>query len=492
MDSSKSPETLNPSKGYNSYGNLSKDSASKKDLSKDSSRDQDMDLSKDYSRKKNMDLSKDPYNTKLPKHKTTINLGCDSRANYRNLVIGHSQVRDKWTVILPEEELNFQMDWISVSGGKATTLGEEIIRILRTYKGDQPLRISAIIWQNSVEETSLEDMKNLVRKIQEELDYHPEHKVAFPTLHFIPQQELSWEKVGHFNDYLREVNIRNGLNPYNLHKSIMKKKKGGGLKVQQVAFDEFQAGTGKGYHIAESKWPEYVRVIKKYHQTGFRDHEGAKYDHNPRATNQIMLMPVSTNKMKNPREVDLRRSLNDIKSRKRKDYGKKFIAEGELLVKKIAADTVIDNDSREFHNRQAHREGIMSVVNKIADETYEEEKRKREAETLKSTLMEEKKKILQKMNQRLMKWENHGKSWEDTLIKQERDLEEKEKELEMKEAEIKHRQQVYEENMERYRASDIKLKLAIAENELEVAKLERETRRRRKAEKKAMKTKGKK
>ena len=43
--------------------------------------------------------------------------------------------------------------------------------------------------------------------------------------------------------------------------------------------------------------------------------------------------------------------------------------------------------------------------------------------------MEEKKKILQKMNQRLMKWENHGKSWEDTLIKQERDLEAKEKEL---------------------------------------------------------------
>mgnify|MGYP000568722254 FL=1 len=48
----------------------------------------------------------------------------------------------------------------------------------------------------------------------------------------------------------------------------MKKKKGGGLKVQQVAFDEFQARTGKGYHIAKSKWPQYVRVIKKYHQTG--------------------------------------------------------------------------------------------------------------------------------------------------------------------------------------------------------------------------------
>ena len=170
-------------------------------------------------------------------------------------------------------------------------------------------------------------------------------------------------------------------------------------------------------------------MIKKYHQTGFRDYEGAKYDHNPRATNQIMLMPVSTDKMKNPREVDLRRSLNDINSRKRKEYGKKFIAEGELLVKKIAADTVIDHDSREFHNRLSHREGIMSAVNKIADKTFEEEKRKREAETSKSNLMEEKKKILQKMNQRLMKWENHGKSWEDTLIKQERDLEAKEKEL---------------------------------------------------------------
>lgn len=479
MDSSKSPEILNPSKGSYRYRNLSKDSVSKKDK----------DLSKDSFRDKYMDLSKDPYNTKLPKHKTTINLGCDSGANYRNLVIGHSQVRNKWTVVLPEEELNFQMDWISVSGGKATALGEEIIRILRTYVGDQPLRISAVIWQNSVEDTSLEDMKNLVREIQEELVYHPEHKVAFPTLHFIPQQESSWEKVGHFNDYLREVNIRNGLNPYNLHKSIMKKKKGGGLKVQQGAFDEFQAGTGKGYHIAKSKWPEYVRVIKKYHQTGFRDHEGAKYDHHPRATNQIMLMPSSINKMRNPKEIDLRKSLNDIKSRKRKEYGMEVIAEGELLVKKIAADTVIDHDSKEFKNKQTHRQGIQSVVNKIADETFKEEKRKHEAETSKSKIIEEKKKTLHKMNQRLIKWENHGKSWEDTLIKQERDLEAKEKELEMKEAEIKHRQQVYAGNMERYKASNIKLKLAIAENELELAKMERENKRRQKDEKKAKKEK---
>ena len=75
-----------------------------------------MDLSKDSSRDKDMYLSEDPYNTKLPKHKTSINLGCDSRANYRNFVIGHSQVRDKWTVVLPEEHLNFQMDWISSPG----------------------------------------------------------------------------------------------------------------------------------------------------------------------------------------------------------------------------------------------------------------------------------------------------------------------------------------------------------------------------------------
>lgn len=422
-----------------------------------------------------MDLSKDPYSTRLPKHKTTVFYGSNQEAEFRHLVIGHSQVRNKWNVVLPENELNFPMDWISVSGGKARDLAGEIVYFLQTYQGKQPLRISAVIWQNSVENESLDNLKNIVWDIQEELDQHPEHKVAFPTLHFIPQQESSWEKIGKLNDFLREVNINNGLNPYNMHKSTMRMKKGEGLRVQQSAFEEFKAGTGKGYHIAESRYPAYVRVIKKYHQTGFRDHEGAKEDHQPRETTEIKFMPTGDVKMQHPRHVDLRRSLNDIRSRKREEYGKDDMIERSALMKKIATDSVEDEHQKADDQKHAGREEMrQDVVKKIVEEIHKESKRKQEEEKEKEEWVEEKRRTLQKMNKRLMQWENHGRLWEETLVKQERDLDAKEREMEMREAELQKR---HMDNLERFKASDLKLKVATVEKELELAKIELERKR---------------
>lgn len=457
MDSSKSPDNLNLLKG----------SDENRKLFKVSYRD--------------MDLSKDPYSTRLPRHKTTVFYGSSHTAEFRHLVMGHSQIRDKWRVVLPDDELNFPMDWISVSGGKAKDLAMEIVRILQTYKGEQPLRISAIIWQNSVESSSLEDMKSIAREIQEELDQHTEHKVAFPSLHFIPQQEACWGKIGDLNDFLREVNIRNGLNPYNIHKSTMKMKKGEGLRVQQSSFEEYKAGTGKGYHIAESRWSAYVRIIKKYHQMGFRDHEGAQSDHKPRHTSKITFMPTAGVRMKDPRDVDLRKSLNDIRSRKKEEYGQKDRLEGVGLVRKIAADSVEDGQRKEDSLKQAYKGEMQQVVMKIVDETLtQESKRKHEEEEAKEKWVEEKRKTLQKMNHRLIKWESHGRIWEDTLIKQERDLEAKEKDMEMREAEAKRR---HLENLERYKTSDLKLKIATAEKELELAKMEKDKRKMKKSTK---------
>ena len=38
-----------------------------------------------------------------------------------------------------------------------------------------------------------------------------------------------------FNEFLRELNIENGLNSYNLNKTTMRKVKGKGIKVVQTA-----------------------------------------------------------------------------------------------------------------------------------------------------------------------------------------------------------------------------------------------------------------
>ena len=394
-------------------------------------------------------LSKDPYGTHLPKNKISYHYATQETDRYRHLIIGHSQIRDKWNVYLDGTDLNFNMDWISMSGGKARTLADEIIRILQTYEGDQPLRISAIIWQNSVEKSSIEDLKSIVRDIDNELQYHPQHKVAFPTLMYIPSQENVWDKIATFNDYLREINIRNGLNPYNLHKTTTRPGKNGKIKAVQSAYEEYQTGKGKGYHIASHYNGKYAKSIRVYHKTGFRDHQESKDDHIP---NPIKAKPLTpSNKMKRPEDYDMRAKLNDIKS--------------------------VSKKAENIKKRELEKQTESNI--KTAKEQMERTE----------TMLQEnkaKKRILLDMNKRLKDWEEQGREKEDSLMQAEKDLEARERELEMREAEIKRREEENKVKFEKFKASDMKLKVAIAENELEVAKLEMDRRRRKKLEKKRL------
>ena len=209
----------------------------------------------------NVGTTKYPYDSFWPGDNCTYSFADQSDSEYRHLVVGHSQVRGKWNVKVNREDLQYNMDWISYSGGKARFLAKVIIRFLKSNP-TMKLRISAIIWQNSVSDTSLEDMKNIVQDIQAVVEQYPQHKVAYPTLQFVPDQEQYFGRIGEFNIYLRELNLQNGMSPYNLHKTTMISKKGKGMRVSQSAWKEFNNNKGKGYHIDPKKWEGYVKIIK--------------------------------------------------------------------------------------------------------------------------------------------------------------------------------------------------------------------------------------
>ena len=77
-----------------------------------------------------------------------------SGAKIHHLVIGHSKIIGCWDHQYEEVELNFDIDdWIYMPNGKT----EELCNILATefQESKVPLRVSAIIWRNSIQNLSL-------------------------------------------------------------------------------------------------------------------------------------------------------------------------------------------------------------------------------------------------------------------------------------------------------------------------------------------------
>lgn len=250
-----------------------------------------------------------------PSDRTTYHFETREDAEVRHVIFGHSQLRDKWKVKV-DLDVDIDIDWISFSGGKARFLAGEIIKLLKS--SDIPLRISAVIWQNSMGECTNDDLFANVLRIEEVLKRYPQHKVAFPTCPFMPELNDCFEKVGNFNNMLRDYQIHHNMGPYNLHKSLMRKKKGKGMLVSQEAFKEFRDGKGKGYHIDKSYEHKYVKFIKNYHLHGFMDSKSARRIPAPNDTVRH-LFPEQ--RMYHPVEVDVRQRLNNIRSRKRDQYG---------------------------------------------------------------------------------------------------------------------------------------------------------------------------
>ena len=384
-----------------------------------------------------------PHLRNFPKNKYRFHFENSEDSEFMHIVVGHSQIRDKWEVPMTGE-LNYPMNWISFSGGKAEFLGDEIIRILNSNDHIQ-LRISAIIWQNSIESSTAEDLKRIALAISDEIAKHPQHKVAFPSLHFVPQQQQFWDKIGHFNNFLRDLNIKNGLNPYNLHKTTMRKVKGKGMKVTQTSWKEFNNNKGKGYHIDSHVNVRYVKFIKTYHLRGFKDKEsgGSKV---PNSTDSMKhLFPSQL--MRHPTERDVREILNDIKSVKRKSYGDVKV-EDELFLIREERDSLL---------KKAREE--IKQSNKIIDVTCKQKNQ------------------LKDMQARLDEWEKSSRAREKELIKHEREMDAKEKDLECREAELELREQKFKEQLEELGCREVKLDLKIVQMELEIAQLQNKSKK---------------
>ena len=378
----------------------------------------------------NVGTTKYPYDSFWPGDNCTYSFADQSDSEYRHLVVGHSQVRGKWNVKVNREDLQYNMDWISYSGGKARFLAKVIIRFLKSNP-TMKLRISAIIWQNSVSDTSLEDMKNIVQDIQAVVEQYPQHKVAYPTLQFVPDQEQYFGRIGEFNIYLRELNLQNGMSPYNLHKTTMISKKGKGMRVSQSAWKEFNNNKGKGYHIDPKKWEGYVKIIKTYHLTGFMDHKGSRNSTAPRLSVELHECPNQKG-MVHPASFDVRNTLNNIKSRKRNRYGK-VLVEDDLRLQQ-------DNRFMEEH------------VNKL-----KEVKQMDQECTATKSLLVESRKVYFDLE---AKWTKQGEKLS--------------KEIEEKEALLMRQQKSVDKRLEEFREKQVKLDLNIAELDLQIGQIEKD------------------
>lgn len=383
-----------------------------------------------------------PYPAHYPKSKFSFHFEEDSEGSQlKHLVVGHSQIRGKWNVEMTGV-LNFPMDWICFSGGKAKFLGEEIIQILRA-NDDLQLRISAVIWQNSIEASSLEELMEIAKDITEEVKKYPQHKVGFPTLHLVPAQDCLWDKISKFNDFLRNLNIENGLNPYNLHKTTMRKVKGKGMKVVQTAWKEFNNNKSKGYHIDDHVTERYVKYIKTYHLHGFNDSITLKTSAIADQPKPVKC-PYPNQLMKDPSSRDVRDVLNNIKSVKRDRYGN-VVIEDELYLLRA-------EEERQLKRAKESIEEANSMIEVTGKQKV----------------------VLKKIMVRLNEWEKSSRAREKELIKSKKEMDAAEKDLECREAELTLREAMYKEKIKNLAEKKLRLNVEILEEEVEIARLKRE------------------
>ena len=386
-----------------------------------------------------------PYTANFSESKFSFHFENCKDSEFTHLVVGHSQIRGKWDVDM-SGDLDFPMNWASFSGGKARFLGEEIKSILRCNDGIQ-LRISAVIWQNSIESSSVEELMGIATGISYEADKHPQHKVAFPTLHFVPQQHQLWDKIGEFNNFLRDLNNKNGFNPYNLHKTTMRKASGKGMKVIQTAWKEFNNNQGKGYHIDKHVHERYVKFIKTYHLYGFKDGVASRQDKS--AVQSISVKhSYPAQVMRHPSERDVRDVLNNIRSVKRSRYGT-VVMDDELKLLRIKEESQI----------KRAKEVIEESNNMIED-------------TLKHG------KILKKVQSDMAVLVELSKEREAELLQREEEMDALEKDLDCREAELNLRESTYQQQL-------MDLGNKVSNVDLEIAKLEIEIARLKEGKKKA-------
>ena len=247
----------------------------------------------------------------------------------RHMVIGHSQIRNFTDYQFPDvPAINFPMETICIRGGKVPELISKIKDEL--HASERPLRISAIIWQNSNWDITISEVEHVVFDMETFLKDYPFHRVAFPECLFVPDQEKIWDKIAKINHVLADYNYRQGFDRYPLYKvaqSYCKRK--GTYTVRQTSYWEFNQGlsqsnnrgskqSSKGYHLDEGAPKQrFAKFIRTFHSAGFNEKSdrGPTKQSMPSVSNKVFCVANPGNIMKSPECVDARAVINNIRHR---------------------------------------------------------------------------------------------------------------------------------------------------------------------------------
>lgn len=322
----------------------------------------------------------------------------DNSDNMKHIVVGHQGIKDLWYV-LPED--NVQLDWFCWSDASARFLTNKIIKILSSNLN--PIRMTAIIWVNSIGIYDLEGLQCCVQDIMETLQKFPQHKVAFPAAPFVPYQQEYWASVEKLNQFLAATNVSNGLYPYNINKTIMKNKKGKGYQVKQENWDEYKNREGTGTNLSPMI-PQYVRYIRNYHRYSF-DKQTPDYLKN---SWQQKRFEKPDQEMKHLDDVDLRKRLLDLRSIKTGRYG--------------SQDTVLEN---------------QDVISQVFD--YGNEVLRRKVDDI------------NELDQKLKSMESQAQRRSQELVKMEMELQAREKDLKRRKEKIESKNRKLDLKMEVYK-----------------------------------------
>ena len=134
-----------------------------------------------------------------------------------HMVIGHTQIKGCWDINLDVDELNFPIDWLCMPTG----LADDFLNLIKTemQSAIKPLKITAIIWQNSIGSITPDCVRRITSEIDRLYYVFPQHSVAFPEIMFLPKLKAYSAKTAKINSILAEYNAKRDYDRYSLHKA---------------------------------------------------------------------------------------------------------------------------------------------------------------------------------------------------------------------------------------------------------------------------------
>ena len=185
----------------------------------------------------------------------------------RHVVVGHSQIRELWNLKSLDTHLKFPIDWISVSGGRVTELVEIIKREVKYSEHDE-VKVTGIIWQNSITSLSIPEVERIITDLEKFMIRYTHAKLALPEVLYVPGLYKHFDKIREINELLRNYQQRNCMNFFPLSK-VATRSKQGVREIRPILWKEFLEGTGPGYHLSHKGRLLYVKFIRNFHAYGF-------------------------------------------------------------------------------------------------------------------------------------------------------------------------------------------------------------------------------